>query len=55
MRAPSIDDLVTAEVESTPLIDRITPAVYERIRAGAHEVLQPFTNPDGTWPRPSSP
>jgi hypothetical protein len=55
MRAPTIDDLVTAEVESTPLVDRITPAVYERIRAGARDVLQPFTNPDAHWRRPSSP
>jgi ubiquinone/menaquinone biosynthesis C-methylase UbiE len=52
MRAPTIDDLVTAEVESTPLVDRITPAVYERIRAGARDVLQPFTNPDGTLAAP---
>ena len=52
MRGPSIDDLVAAEVESTPLVDRITPAVYEHIRAGAHEVLAPFTNPDGSLAAP---
>jgi ubiquinone/menaquinone biosynthesis C-methylase UbiE len=46
-RAPSVDAFVTTEVESTPLVERISPEVYGRIRADAHQVLQPFTTPDG--------
>src|SRR5680860_1366749 len=42
-RAPSVDAFVTTEVESTPLIERISKDVYQRIRADAHEVLGPFT------------
>lgn len=46
-RAPSVDAFVTTEVESTPLVQRISTDVYQRIRAGAHEVLAPFTGADG--------
>ena len=35
--APSVDALVTTEVESTPLGERITDDVYRRIRDEAHE------------------
>jgi hypothetical protein len=38
---------VTTEVESTPLLERISDDVYRRIRADAHMVLAPFTTPDG--------
>lgn len=51
-RAPSIDAFVTTEVESTPLRERITDDVYARIRAGAHEVLAPFTRADGSVEAP---
>jgi ubiquinone/menaquinone biosynthesis C-methylase UbiE len=51
-RAPSIDAFVTTEVESTPLLERITDDVYARIRAGAHEVLAPFTTADGSVEAP---
>ena len=46
-RAPSVDAFVTTEVESTPLVQRITEDVYDRIRADAHDVLAPFTTADG--------
>ena len=46
-RFPSVDALVTTEVDSTPLGDRITTEVYERIRLGARDVLAPFTRGDG--------
>jgi SAM-dependent methyltransferase len=46
-RAPSIDAFVTTEVESTPLVQRITQDVYDRIRTDAHAVLAPFTTVDG--------
>jgi ubiquinone/menaquinone biosynthesis C-methylase UbiE len=46
-RAPSVDAFVTTEVESTPLIQRISPDAYARILTGAHHVLAPFTTADG--------
>jgi SAM-dependent methyltransferase len=46
-RAPSVDAFVTTEVESTPLVQRISDGVYGRIRADAHAVLAPFTTADG--------
>ncbi|MDH3226717.1 MAG: methyltransferase domain-containing protein [Thermoleophilia bacterium] len=46
-RAPSVDAFVTTEVESTPLVDRISDHVYGRIRQDAREALRPFTTPDG--------
>ena len=46
-RAPSVDAFVTTEVESTPLVQRISPEVYAQIRTGAHDVLAPFTTADG--------
>lgn len=47
VRCPSIDAFVAAEVESTPLRERISDAVYARIRDDARELLRPFTKPDG--------
>jgi SAM-dependent methyltransferase len=47
VRCPSIDAFVAAEVESTPLRERISDAVYTRIRDDAREVLRRFTKPDG--------
>jgi hypothetical protein len=46
-RFGSVDAFVAAEVESTPLIGRISGDVYGRIREGAREVLRPFTTPTG--------
>jgi hypothetical protein len=46
-RAPSVDAFVTTEVESTPLVQRISPEVYGRIRTVAHDALMPFTTADG--------
>ncbi len=46
-RAPTVDAFVTTEVESTPLLERISEEEYRQIRAGAHSVLAPFTTPDG--------
>jgi ubiquinone/menaquinone biosynthesis C-methylase UbiE len=47
VRCPSIDAFVAAEVESTPLRERISEAVYARIRQEARELLRPFTKPGG--------
>ena len=44
----SIDELVATEVESTPLIERISADVYGRIRTDAREALRRFTTPTGT-------
>jgi ubiquinone/menaquinone biosynthesis C-methylase UbiE len=51
-RAPSVDAFVTTEVESTPLLERISDDVYQRIRADAHDVLAPFTTADGNVEAP---
>lgn len=51
-RFPSIDALVSTEVRSTPLADRLTEQTYEAIRVGANEVLAPFTGADGTLTAP---
>ena len=46
-RFESVDAFVATEVEGTPLIDRISQAVYARIREEARDVLRPFTTPAG--------
>jgi hypothetical protein len=51
-RAPSVDAFVTTEVESTPLLERISDDVYQRIRADAHDVLAPFTTADSNVEAP---
>jgi hypothetical protein len=51
-RFGSVDAFVTTEVESTPLRERISAAVYHRIKQGAREVLAPFTAADGTLAAP---
>ena len=51
-RFPSADALVTTEVESTPLGERISAEVYDRIKRAAREVLAPFTADDGTLEAP---
>jgi hypothetical protein len=43
----SVDEFVAAEVESTPLVARISDEVYRRIREGARDALRPFTTPAG--------
>ena len=40
-RFASIDAAVSAEIESTPLIDRITEEDYRQIREAAHDVFDP--------------
>jgi hypothetical protein len=39
-------------VEGSPLAARLTPEQYADIRAGARQVLAPFTAPDGTLAAP---
>jgi len=51
-RAPSVDAAVVTEVESTPLIERISDDVYRQIREDAHDVYRPFTRPDGSLEAP---
>lgn len=46
-RAPSVDAFVTTEVESTPLLQRISAQTYQAIRADARRVLAPFISADG--------
>lgn len=47
VRFRSADEFVTTEVESTPLVERISASTYERIREGGRDVLRPFTAPAG--------
>ena len=47
-RFASPEEMVATEVESTPLIERISEVVYARIRAEAAEVLEPFVTAAGT-------
>jgi ubiquinone/menaquinone biosynthesis C-methylase UbiE len=46
-RFDSVDEFVAAEVKSTPLIERVSDEVYQRIREDARGVLRPFTSPAG--------
>jgi ubiquinone/menaquinone biosynthesis C-methylase UbiE len=47
VRAPSVDDYITTEVESTPLIDRISADVYRRIREDARAGLAGYCDATG--------
>jgi ubiquinone/menaquinone biosynthesis C-methylase UbiE len=47
MSFASVDAYLSAEVESTPLRDRIDDATYDQIRAGAEEVLAPYVTSTG--------
>jgi ubiquinone/menaquinone biosynthesis C-methylase UbiE len=51
-RAPSVDAFVTTEVESTPLVDRMSEATYRQIRDEAHAVLASFTAADSSVEAP---
>jgi SAM-dependent methyltransferase len=51
-RAPSVDAFVTTEVESTPLVERLSAETYQHIRDEARTVLAPFTAPDGSVAAP---
>ncbi|WP_258803810.1 class I SAM-dependent methyltransferase [Pseudarthrobacter sp. NS4] len=46
-RYTSAADFVSAEVESTPLMNRVSLEQYAQIREGAEEVLRPFTDRHG--------
>lgn len=47
VRSPSIDDYVTTEVESTPLISRISNDTYRRIREDARTGLARYCDESG--------
>jgi ubiquinone/menaquinone biosynthesis C-methylase UbiE len=51
-RAPSVDAYVTAEVESTPLVARITEETYQKIRVDARTALAPFCDDAGELAMP---
>jgi ubiquinone/menaquinone biosynthesis C-methylase UbiE len=50
--APSIDAAVRTEVESTPLIERIDEATYQRLREETVEIWRPFVGADGSLAAP---
>lgn len=51
-RYPTVDALVSTEVDSTPLRERLSKSDYENIKEGAREVLEPFTARDGSLDAP---
>jgi ubiquinone/menaquinone biosynthesis C-methylase UbiE len=51
-RFASPEELAATEVESTPLIERISERVYATIRLEANEVLRPYVTPAGTLDAP---
>jgi SAM-dependent methyltransferase len=50
--APSIDAAVTTEVESTPLVERISTEVYDELRRRTRELWRAYAAPDGTLRAP---
>ena len=52
IKAPSIDQYVTTEIESTPLVERISDDVYQRIRADARDALRPLYRESGGFRMP---
>ena len=50
--APSIDQYITTEIESTPLVERISDEIYRRIRADARVALQPLFTETGGFQMP---
>lgn len=51
-RFPSAEALVATEVESTPLIERISDDVFQAIQDDSHRALAPFLTPDGRLDAP---
>jgi ubiquinone/menaquinone biosynthesis C-methylase UbiE len=47
VRAASIDDFVSAEIDGTPLAEQLDEAAYSRIRHDARAALAPFVQEDG--------
>ncbi|MBW3549136.1 MAG: methyltransferase domain-containing protein [Actinobacteria bacterium] len=52
VRFRSAGDFVATEVDSTPLRQRISDQVYDRIAADAHTVLAPYTTSTGSVEAP---
>jgi SAM-dependent methyltransferase len=50
--APSIDAAVTTEVESTPLIERISDAVYDELRRQTRDLWRAHESPNGSLAAP---
>ena len=51
-RAPSVDAAVTTEVESTPLVERMSEATYRQLRREANDLLARFTDAEGRLEAP---
>jgi Methylase involved in ubiquinone/menaquinone biosynthesis len=52
LRSTSIDEYVTTEIESTPLVSRLTDEAYRRIREDARVGLAPFCDGSGALAMP---
>jgi hypothetical protein len=48
----SPEELAETEVKGSPLAERVSDEVVDRIREGAREVLRPFTAADGSLAAP---
>lgn len=51
-RAPSIDQAVATEVESTPLVERMSATTYRRLREEAKKTWRAYMNVDGSLEGP---
>ncbi len=52
LRAGSIDEYVTTEVESTPLVEQLSEDAYDKIRADAHAALAQYCDESGALAMP---
>ncbi len=52
LRADSIDEYVTTEVESTPLVEQLSQDAYDKIRADAHAALAQYCDESGALAMP---
>jgi ubiquinone/menaquinone biosynthesis C-methylase UbiE len=50
--APSVDAAVRTEVESTPLVERISAEAYQQLRDESVAIMAPWTQPDGSLVTP---
>ena len=50
--APSVDAAVRTEVESTPLVERLSVEAYQQLRDESVEVMAPWTQHDGSLVAP---
>ena len=50
--APSVEAAVRTEVESTPLVERLSAEAYQQLRDESVGIMAPWTQPDGSLVTP---